>query len=329
MCSSDLTGNELIVSNEGGNSVKVLVNDGKGVMKSPFPAVALGGAPRGLTSGDFDGDGDIDVAVAIPGQGRVVILNNNGTGNLTLGASIVTGGVPVTVAALTQKNASYPDLVVCDYGSFIVAGNIFYVANAGNASGTPGTWGAATSLKSGGLFADLAVGDLDGDNRPDIVAANSSSGAARGVHVLMGSSGGSFSALSGSPFNVGRTPETVALGDLNGDGALDIATTTAVPIPGPAGISVLYSSAGSFVLHDLLQTPALSVTIGDADGAGKRDLAFARLNGLVTVVHGYNQGAAPDGIESRATPTGVTRVLLTPVSLANTCGGVDLVGLSN
>jgi len=56
---------DLVVANEKGRDVSVLLNDGKGGFSpsrgSPFPA---GPNPNDLASGDFNGDGVVDLAIA-------------------------------------------------------------------------------------------------------------------------------------------------------------------------------------------------------------------------------------------------------------------------
>ena len=61
-------------------------------------------------------------------------------------------------------------------------------------------------------------------------------------------------------------------------------------------------------------------TAGNFDGDGKRDLAFCAASGQVSVVHGYNPGAAPDSVEAGS-------CLLTGSYLAS--GSLTNVGSSN
>ena len=63
----------------------------------------------------------------------------------------------------------------------------------------------------------MAIADLNGDGRPDIVTANSESNT---VSVLLGNGDGTFSALQS--FAVGDSPRAVAVADLTGDGILDL-----------------------------------------------------------------------------------------------------------
>src|SRR5262245_11287671 len=67
----------------------------------------------------------------------------------------------------------------------------------------------------GGQPRVVAIGDLNGDGKPDLATVNISSDH---VTVLLGNGSGGFSAAAGSPFAAGDGPSSVAIGDLNGDG---------------------------------------------------------------------------------------------------------------
>ncbi|MBF9142889.1 T9SS type A sorting domain-containing protein [Hymenobacter properus] len=124
----------------------------------------------------------------------------------------------------------------------------------------------------------VALGDMNGDGRLDIVTVNPS---AASVGVLLGQVGGGF----GNPtFYPAGGPTTaplagVAVGDLNADGRLDIvmssATTNAVAV-------LLGQAAGGFASAVFYSTGAFSgpagLTLGDVNRDGRLDIVTANLN---------------------------------------------------
>src|SRR5439155_606696 len=90
--------------------------------------------------------------------------------------------------------------------------------------------------------------------------------------ILLGTGTGSFGAATN--FAVGTTPESVAVGDFNGDGKQDVATANT----NSNNISILLGTAtGSFgaATNFAVGTNPVSVVVGDFNGDGKQDLAVA------------------------------------------------------
>src|SRR5206468_4236096 len=65
----------------------------------------------------------------------------------------------------------------------------------------------------------VAIGDLNGDGRPDLAVANSGS---NNVSALLGNGDGTFLQTAFN-YAVGPGPVSLAIGDLNGDGRPDLA----------------------------------------------------------------------------------------------------------
>ena len=172
------------------------------------------------------------------------------------------------------------DLVTANVGN-----NVSVLLGNGN-----GTFGTATSFSIGAAPVvsypeEVAVGDFNGDGKPDLVTANPGS---NNVSVLLGNGGGAFGAAMN--FSVGRYPFSVAVGDFNGDGKLDLVTANA----NGNNVSVLLGNGngtfGAAANFSVGVNPAW-VAMGDFSGDGKLDLVTANhLGNNVSVLLGNGNG---------------------------------------
>jgi trimeric autotransporter adhesin len=96
------------------------------------------------------------------------------------------------------------------------------------------TFGAPVTFEVGQNPVSVAVGDVDGDNVPDILTANQGDGlpsiysivkGENTVSVLLGHGDGTFGDVQ--DYRVADGPTAIALGDLNNDDALDFVTANA------------------------------------------------------------------------------------------------------
>ncbi len=147
--------------------------------------------------------------------------------------------------------------------------------------------------------AAIAVGDFNGDGKPDLVTANSKGNS---VGVLFGTGGGRFT--DRVPFPAGAGPGAVAVGDFNGDGAQDLVTANART----ASVSVLLGDGyGRFAAQDSIATgssPA-AVAVGDFNGDGAQDLVTANYHsadGTASVLLGDGAGGFAPRIDVATGP---------------------------
>lgn len=149
------------------------------------------------------------------------------------------------------------------------------------------TFGGATSHAVGDAPSSVAIGDLNGDGKWDLVTANVNSD---NVSVRLGNGNGTFA--TAASHSVGDQPYSVALGDLNGDGASDIVAANF----NSDTVSVrIGNGSGAFSLaHYGVGDGPRSVAIGDLNADGKRDLVTANDNSdNVTVRWGNGDGTFP------------------------------------
>jgi hypothetical protein len=154
---------------------------------------------------------------------------------------------------------------------------------------------ALVSLASATNAQIVAVGDLNGDNSPDAVIANSASNS---VSALLNRNDGSGSFHDPVTYPAGPGPTSVVIVDVNGDGKPDV-----VVCSGSAGtVSVLFNKGDGTlsppVSYSVLpagdtSTPSPSaLAVGDIRNSGNLDIVVANYaTSTVSILRGDGHGA--------------------------------------
>jgi hypothetical protein len=282
----DLNGDgkpDLAIANLSSNSVSVLFNTtAPGAATSSFATkqdFVVGANPVSITAGDLNRDGKLDLVVANINSNSVsVLLNITAAGATTPSFSakldIATGEGPLSVNTDDLNGDGKLDLVVTN----LISSVSILVNNTATAATTV-AFAAKQDFQTGDGPRSVSVGDLNTDGRLDLAIVNATS---NNVAVLVnttvpGAATISFGVIHDFPTSV--RPLAVSVGDLNGDGKLDLALTNFVSNT----VSVLLNSTvpgaatPSFLTKQDFATnfnPS-SITVGDLNGDGKLELAVA------------------------------------------------------
>jgi hypothetical protein len=271
---------DLVVANLISNNVSVYRNTAAGgsIGNGSFAAkvdLATGNGPYSIAIGDLDGDGKSDLAITNINSSSVSVFRNTSTsGSISFASKLDfnTGTWPVSVAICDLDGDGRPDLVVANQIS-----NTVPVLRNTSTSGSI-SFASKVDFSTGTSPQSLAIGDVDGDGRPDLAVANNGNNT---VSVLRNTSTiGKVSFATKVDFATGTQPSFVAIGDVDADGKPDLAVAN----QGSSMVSVLrntsVSGAVSFATKVDFSSGRLpqSLAIGDADGDGKPDLAVANLN---------------------------------------------------
>jgi hypothetical protein len=285
---------DLAVANAGTNNVTVLLGNGSGgFAPAPGGPSPVGIYPISIAVGDFNGDGIQDVAVTAwlnssSTPGTVTVLLGNGSGGFAAaaGSPITVGIVPDSVVAEDFNMDGNLDLAVANADS----GDITLLLGNGSGGFTPAPGSPITAF--GGTVGPMVVGDFNGDGIPDLAMVTSQNLVQAGV--LLGNGSGGFTPAPGSPFTVGPYPfpNSLVVGDFNGDGRQDLAVTDSAS----NNVSVLLGNGGGAFTTAAGSPYAVGIdptflVVADFNGDGIEDLANVNYaSNDVTVMLGFLVG---------------------------------------
>jgi len=292
---------------------------GDGAVHSP-ELQTIGSSTSAIATADLNGDGQPDLVITDPSAGKIYVKLSTGKGQFASPVSYAAGS-PSPLAIADLNGDGKPDVIAGDFtglkvllgkgdgtlatvNTFPFLGSLSSVAVADfNLDGKPDV--AATSAAAGGsvaLFlgdgrgafqppralplpnAQAAVsGDFNSDGKPDLIVTNGpvDFNTPGNLQVLLGNGDGTFQsspniALPGPLFST-----ALAVGDVNGDGRLDVVTT--VFGGNRSRIVVLLGNGdGTFQPPSAINvaTAPPMIAIADLDGDGKADLLLADCCGL-------------------------------------------------
>jgi hypothetical protein len=214
----------------------------------------VGSNPQSIKGGDFNGDANLDLVVANSFSNNLAVLLGNGDGTFHVATFYATGSVPAGVSVGDFNHDGNVDLVAANFNTNDVS---VFLGNG------DGSFRPQMSYVTDSPPAAVSVADFNGDGNLDIVTASTANGT---LSILFGGGDGTFQpAVKYATDSVPYSLASVVVGDLNGDGEIDVASAfggnmrillgeqvatfslngIAVPGTGAQDVVALYSGDGS------------------------------------------------------------------------------------
>ena len=245
-----------------------------------------------MFTGDLNGDGVLDIAAANEAESSIAVFINLGTGVFQrVAPSFPTGEYPTGITSGDFNNDHIPDVVTANYH-----GNSVSVL-LNNGSGVLGAPFSSPTV-AGAETSNLAVGDVNGDGKLDVVATNPSNAS---ISQFFGNGDGTLGTATTMPLGIigDYRPFSVAVGDFDENGTADIAVADV--LVGPI-IVKLGNGDGTYQAEQSFQaggTGARIMITADMNHDGHLDLISAnRGSNDVSVLIGRGDGTFRKGVVS-------------------------------
>ena len=326
VASGDLDGDgkpDIVISNYYTQTLTFYLNastPGHIIMDSAL-SVPSGNYILGASIADLNGDGKPEVIVACQGSNLLSVYTNSSTlGHIAFSneTSIMapSGGSPFKVVVADLDGDGKPDLAAANS----YAGTVSVYLNTTPTGGAV-SFAGDVDFATGNFPEGVAIGDIDGDGKPDLVVANNTDNT---LSLLRNTSTvGNLSFAPQLTVNSGYAAYDLVIADLDGDGKPDIAVDD--QYNNTISIHRNTSTPGTIAISPNVDYNTgnipYSITTADFDGDGKPDLATVNdADNTFTILR--NKASNEPAITSFTPAFGTAGTVVTIV-------GVNLNGVSS
>ncbi|HEV8505747.1 MAG TPA: FG-GAP-like repeat-containing protein [Chitinophagaceae bacterium] len=244
---------------------------------------AAGIYPHSISVADFDGDGKSDLLVSRGSSNTVSIFKNTSNGSISFAPTL-----NIAANGNNHEGCAVGDLDGDGKLDFVITNSIgLHSVSIYRNTSSPGNISFASKIDSAADNSpySVAIGDLNGDGKPDLAIANN--GSNNLTFYINSSSPGNISFQPKINTSVGTNPYGVAIGDLDNDGKAEVAFTTQGSSSALAAMKNT-SSGGVLSFDPPVEYTSLpgpfTVSIGDLNGDDFPELVAASSGAGVLVI---------------------------------------------
>lgn len=227
---------------------------------------------KAVALGDLNGDEIVDIAALNAGASTVTLFFGEGDLNFGNRTAVPIGAGPEDIGLADLDDDGALDLIIAE--SFADTDGAIAVL-LGNGDGT---FRESQAFQAGNTPNGVAIGEMNGDGIPDIVATNRRSG---DVSILLGRGNGGFA--DARTFVADAEPVTLALADMDDDGATDVVAITDAKSGTAARVRNQGSGSLDAVENVLVGVTPSALAAGDVNDDAVPDIVVGTSTGTVLI----------------------------------------------